>query len=51
MMKYDFYMFLLYNTYGKKLKNVLDHIFPGRIRELQAVRVPVQRRADGRRRV
>ena len=34
---------MLYNDYGKKLKDLLNSLFPGLIREPQPVRVPVQR--------
>lgn len=43
MLRYNFYMFMLYNDYGKKLKDLLNSLFPGLIREPQPVRVPVQR--------
>lgn len=53
MLKYYFYMFILYNDYGKKLKEVLNGLFPGLIREPVRVRVPVRvpdTRHDQRRR-
>ena len=43
MLRYKFYMFILYNEFGKKLKDLLNSLFPGLIREPQPVRVPVQR--------
>ena len=53
MLKYYFYMFILYNDYGKKLKEVLNGLFPGMIREPVRVRVPVEtpdrRQRPGRR--
>ena len=42
MLKYYFYMFILYNDHGKKLKDVLNGLFPGLIREPARVRVPVR---------
>ena len=42
MLRYYFYMFILYNDYGKKLKEILNELFPGLIREPQRVRVPVR---------
>ncbi len=42
MLKYYFYMFILYNDYGKKLKEVLNGLFPGLIKEPVRVRVPVR---------
>ena len=41
--QYSFYMFILYNDFGKKIKEVLNGLIPGLIREPQLVRVPVQR--------
>lgn len=41
--QYNFYMFILYNDFGKKIKEVLNGLIPGLIREPQPVRVPVQR--------
>lgn len=32
MLRYNFYMFMLYNDYGKKLKDLLNSLFPGLIR-------------------
>ena len=43
MLRYNFYMFMLYNDFGKKLKDALNSLFPGLIKEPQPVRVPVQR--------
>lgn len=43
MLRYKFYMFILYNEFGKKLKDVLNSLFPGLIREPQPIRVPVRR--------
>ena len=42
MLKEYFYMFILYTDMGKKLKDILNSLFPGLIREPQRVRVPVQ---------
>ena len=42
MLKYYFYMFILYNNSGKKLKEVLNELFPGLIKEPARVRVPVR---------
>lgn len=42
MLKEYFYMFILYTDMGKKLKDILNSLFPGLIREHQRVRVPVQ---------
>ena len=41
--QYSFYMFILYNDFGRKIKEVLNGLIPGLIREPQPVRVPVQR--------
>ena len=46
MLRHKFYMFILYNEFGKKLKDALNSLFPGLIREPQPVRVPVQRPAE-----
>ena len=46
MLRYKFYMFILYNEFGKKLKDVLNSLFPGLIREPQPIRVPVRRRDE-----
>lgn len=43
MLRYNFYIFMLYNDFGKKLKDALNSLFPGLIKEPQPVRVPVQR--------
>lgn len=40
MLKEYFYMFILYNDMGKKLKDILNSLFPGLIREPKRVRVP-----------
>ena len=42
MLRYNFYMFILYNEFGKKLKDVLNRLFPELIREPQPKRVPVR---------
>ena len=49
MLRYKFYMFILYNEFGKKLKDVLNSLFPGLIREPQPIRVPVRRRDESQR--
>ena len=49
MLRHKFYMFILYNEFGKKLKDALNSLFPGLIRETQPVRVPVQRPAERQR--
>ena len=49
MLRYKFYMFILYNEFGKKLKDVLNSLFPGLIREPQPIRVPVRRRDERQR--
>ena len=46
MLRYKFYMFILF---GKKLKDVLNSLFPGLIREPQPIRVPVRRRDERQR--
>ena len=48
MLKVYFYMFILYTEMGKKLKDILNCLFPGLIREPQRVRVPVQGQDEGR---
>lgn len=48
MLKEYFYMFILYTDMGKKLKDILNSLFPGLIREPQRVRVPVQGQDEGR---
>lgn len=49
MLRYKFYMFILYNEFGKKLKDVLNSLFPGLIREPQPIRVLVRRRDERQR--
>ena len=49
MLRYNFYMFMLYNDFGKKLKDALNSLFPGLIKERQPVRVPVRRPDPGQR--
>ena len=48
MLKEYFYMFILYTDMGKKMKDILNSLFPGLIREPQRVRVPVQGQDEGR---
>ena len=48
MLKEYFYMFILYTDMGKKLKDILNSLFPGLIREPQRARVPVQGQDEGR---
>lgn len=48
MLKEYIYKFILYTDMGKKLKDILNSIFPGLVREPRRVRVPVQGQDEGR---
>lgn len=50
MMKNYFYTFILYTDLGRKVKDVVNSVFPGLIKEPQRVRVPVQRPDERQRR-
>lgn len=48
MLRQYFYTFILYTDFGRKLKDILNSLIPGLIKEPQRVRVPVQEPSDGR---
>lgn len=50
MLKYYFYTFILYTDLGEKIKDALNSVFPGLIKEPQRVRVPIQRPDERQRR-